>query len=97
MTECCMGDFEKRCRAALLLACECGQTDGDHHKAWVIDQMVRCLTACPNEYRTAIDCHGKEYSYQSLGRSLEYEMFIFEACAGEDGPDTYMWDVGIAP
>ncbi len=29
--------------AALLVAVRFGQTDGGHHKAWVIDQMVRAL------------------------------------------------------
>lgn len=29
---------------ALQLAREYGQTDGAHHKAWVIDQMVRALS-----------------------------------------------------
>lgn len=32
-----------RIRKALTLANSFGQTDGDHHKAWVIDQMVRAL------------------------------------------------------
>ena len=29
---------------ALRIAFSYGGTDGDHHKAWVIDQMVRALT-----------------------------------------------------
>ena len=51
------------------------QIDGDFHKAWVIDQMVRAL------------CETNE-SYNTL---------IAEACDGEDGPETYDWDCGIAP
>lgn len=39
-----MTDEQKRIRAALALAMRYGGTDGDHHKAWVIDQMVRELT-----------------------------------------------------
>jgi len=31
-----------RIQAALNLAYRYGQIDGGHHKAWVIDQMVRC-------------------------------------------------------
>jgi len=27
----------------------------------------------------------------------EYEEVVAEACDGEDGPDTYEWDCGIAP
>lgn len=41
-----------------------GRDDGDHHKAYAIDQMVRILA-------------GDRYEG-----------------AGDDGPDTYEWDVG---
>lgn len=58
---------------AIDLAIRYGQIDGAHHKAWVIDQMVRLLLA------------------------KDYARVIKESCAGEDGPDTYGWDVGIAP
>jgi hypothetical protein len=58
---------------ALDIAKSYGGIDGDHHKAWVIDQMCRAL----------------------LGE--EYEKFVADARAGEDGPETYEWDVGIAP
>ena len=50
-----------------------GQIGGDHHKAWVIDQVF-CNLA------------GKDY-----------EKLIAEYCSGEDGPNTYEWDKGIAP
>ena len=58
---------------AVDVALEFGQTDGDHHKMWVIDQMVRYLVGD------------------------RYEQVIAEYEAGEDGPDTYSWDEGIAP
>lgn len=35
---------EDRITSALDIAAEYGQTDGEHHKAWVIDRMVRALT-----------------------------------------------------
>jgi len=31
------------CMEAVSLAARYGQIDGDHHKTWVIDQMVRSL------------------------------------------------------
>ena len=34
----------RRIARALKLASAYGSIDGDHHKAWVIDQMVRVLT-----------------------------------------------------
>ena len=59
--------------AALELAIQYGQIDGDHHKAWVIDQIVRALTGD------------------------NYDNVIADACDGEDGPQTYDWNCGIAP
>jgi hypothetical protein len=58
---------------ALMLAMRFAQIDGGHHKAWVIDQMVRELTG--HEYEAWVRRHNK----------------------GDDGPDTYEWDEGIAP
>jgi hypothetical protein len=59
--------------SALALIRGCGGIDGEHHKAWVIDQVARILA-------------GKEY-----------EEWVAETKSGEDGPDTYEWDEGIAP
>lgn len=65
--------MSERERRAIELAVRCGGIDGAHHKAWVIDQMVRILAGD------------------------EYENVVRDAKAGEDGPDTYEWDEGIAP
>jgi hypothetical protein len=62
-----------RIEEALTIAIRYGGFDGAHHKAWVIDQMVRALTGD------------------------DYEEFVAEACDGEDGPETYSWDEGVAP
>ncbi|MCX6217592.1 hypothetical protein [Spirosoma sp.] len=48
-------------------------TDGEHHKAWVLDQITRLIT---------VD---------------DYDAFVAQAKAGKDGPDTYDWNIGIAP
>ena len=88
---------EERIKRAIEVAVQCGGHDGEPHKAWVIDQMVRCLTGCPTETRTAKTRSGQVYSYEALGESDEYIRLIVEAKAGEDGPDTYDWDVGIPP
>jgi len=63
----------ERIQLALELIGAYGQTDGGHHKAWVIDQTARLLTGDG------------------------YEAWVAEWCDGEDGPDTYTWDEGIAP
>lgn len=67
-----MTDSE-RIKKALTLIVRFGGINGDHHKAWVIDQVVRALA----------------------GRG--YRKFVRDACDGEDGPETYSWDEGIAP
>lgn len=38
-----MEEKEERIEKALSYAWRYGQIDGDHHKMWVIDQMVRAL------------------------------------------------------
>lgn len=43
-------DKKDRIEHALRIAAEFGQTDGAHHKAWVIDQMVYALTGSSKKY-----------------------------------------------
>jgi len=91
-----MSDKE-RIEKAIDFAVRYGGIDGGHHKMWVIDQMVRALTGCPMVTKTAKDVHGNDYTYEDQGESPEYMALVAEACDGEDGPETYSWDVGIAP
>lgn len=70
-----------------------GVPDGDHHKMWVIDQMVRALTGCPMVERTARDYRGEPYTYVTQGESEEYLAFV-RAYETEDVGD---WEKGIAP
>lgn len=74
---------------ALHVASEYAMYDGDHHKMWVIDQMVRHLTGCPTEQRSKVDATGKPYTFDVLGESEAYREFV-----GDDEDD---WDEGIAP
>lgn len=73
------------------------KVDGDHHKQWVIDQMVRHLTGCPMIDKKGVDHRGNEYTYQTLGESEEYLQWVRAYCDGEDGPETYEWDEGTPP
>ena len=84
--------MDKKIKKALDLAVRFGGIDGDHHKTWVIDQMVRALTGCP-----MLKFVSKEYSYMEQGESKEYKKLVADAKAGDDGPETYNWDCGIAP
>ena len=90
-------ELQARIQKALELAVQYGGIDGDHHKRWVIDQMVRTLTGCPTIQQEDIDALGEKYTYDALGESEEYKTLVREAKEGEDGPETYDWDTGIAP
>lgn len=82
---------------ALSVAFSYGGTDGAHHKAWVIDQMIRALINCPRTIKRH-KCHdGSVIEDITYGESEEYKKFVKGLCAGGDGPDTYEWDPGIAP
>ena len=82
---------------AIDYAIKYGGIDGDHHKAWVIDQMVRALTECPEIEVTKLDCNGLPYTFKAQGESDEYQKLVRDACAGDEGPNTYEWSTGIAP
>jgi hypothetical protein len=89
--------MDQRISDALDIAVRYGGIDGDHHKAWVIDQMVRCLTGCPKIPTEAVDSKGQRFTYERLGESDEYSALVKEACEGDDGPTTYSWSEGVAP
>jgi len=63
---------DMKIRTALRMIGDYGDTDGAHHKMWVLDQVVRILAD-------------------------DYDAWLKEHLDGEDGPNTYGWDEGIAP
>lgn len=83
-------DDAARIERALAYASRYGQVKGDHHKMWVIDQMVRALLGCLVAVRQRGALSGPLYQYKAQDESVEYRNF-----AGCD-PD-YPWDEGIAP
>lgn len=90
-------DSRRRIEKALEFARRYGQIDDAPHRVWVIDQMVRALLGCPGVQATAKDCRGEPYDYKAQGESEAYKTWVKEANEGDDGPDTYTWDTGIAP
>jgi hypothetical protein len=90
-------ELQGRIGKALEIAVKYNGIDGGHHKTWVIDQMVRALTGCPTLQRESTDANGKKYFYDALGESEEYRELVRKAREGEDGPETYDWNTGIAP
>lgn len=85
---------------ALYFISKYGQIDGDHHKAWVIDQCARILTGCPIIVARATwktdDTQHEEWRV-SVDDGDRYREFITEMKAGEDGPETYGYEEGITP
>lgn len=76
-----------------------GQIDGDHHKAWVLDQVARILSGATVEVRVARwTDHPDEYRFYVLDDSDEYHQWVEEyEERDEDGEPQYNYDVGIAP
>lgn len=53
-----------------------------------------------NQYSQIDGAHHKAWTIDQVVRALtegEYDDFVGNHCAGEDGPDTYDWDKGIPP
>lgn len=70
-----------------------GQIDGDHHKAWVLDQIVRVLKGTKVCVAIAKWDDGQEEYRISLGKpSLKYLNWVNEMRSGG-----YEYDEGIAP
>lgn len=74
-----------------------GTIDGEHHKTWVLDQVTRILNGAPVKIMLAKWDDGLEEYRFTIGSSKKYKKFVKDHCDGEDGPNTYEWDVGIAP
>lgn len=58
--------------------------------------MVRALTDCPMIESGAGDTQVFGLHYVQ-GESEAYRAWVRATCEGEDGPETYSWDTGIAP
>lgn len=75
-----------------------GGFDGEHHKTWVLDQVARILHGTPVIRKEARWDNGETELRVTLGKpSAGYLKWVRELKAGEDGPDTYDYDEGIAP
>lgn len=76
-----------------------GQIDGDHHKQWVMDQCMRIIHGTKLIIVKAKWDDGlEEYRVKLEDKpSKKYLNWVKEMCDGEDGPETYSYDEGIAP
>lgn len=82
---------------ALLYIMKYGGIDGAHHKDWVLDQVARILNDAPVEIRLAKWSNGQEEYRFEVRTSQKYMDWVAECKNGEDGPDTYSYEEGIAP
>jgi hypothetical protein len=75
-----------------------GGIDGAHHKDWVLDHVARILKGTKVIIKIAKWGDGVENTRFSLDEpTLEYHSWVTELKNGEDGPETYGYDIGIAP
>ena len=76
---------------ALELIAEYGYIDGESHKQWIIDQVVRMLTLCPTIKKEFKSQNDTLYYFDVLGKSEEYKEWI-HSCEVD-----YTWNTGISP
>lgn len=74
-----------------------GGIDGAHHKNWVLDQVSRILNDAPVVVKVAEWSNGKKEERYAVGSNQKYENWVINICDGEDGPNTYSYEEGIAP
>lgn len=65
--------MEERIEMALEIAWRYGQIDGAHHKAWVIDQMVRALCENEERYKNWVEAYEAPLKY---GEYYEWDVGI---------------------
>lgn len=76
-----------------------GQIDGDHHKAWVLDQVARILNGTPVVCKEARWDNGYSELRESTGEpSQRYKDWVADMCGEEcDGEYEYMYYEGTPP
>lgn len=71
--------------------------DGGHHKAWVLDQVARVLHKSPVRHIERRWDNGLVDHRYDVEDNEAYHEWVRKVKDGEDGPDTYSYDEGIAP
>lgn len=65
-----------------------------------LEERIRAALQVIVNYGCVDGAHHKMWVIDQAMRSLtgeQYEAFVSSYCNGENGPDTYEWDTGIAP
>ena len=66
----------------------------------VTQSRIDCALDIAKTYGGFDGAHHKAWAIDQMCRALlgdEYDAFVASAKAGEEGPETYEWDVGLAP
>lgn len=74
--------------------------NGSHSCSGVLQEKINKTLEFSVEYGGIDGAHHKDQVIDQIVRLLagdNYDEVVKEARAGEDGPDTYTWDCGIAP
>lgn len=72
--------------------------DGSHHKDWLIDQVARILKGTKVVVKVAKWENGHTAQRFTLGEPpSSYWDWVKEMEDGEDGPNTYIYNFGVAP
>ncbi len=85
--------------------CTCGYKwktgkNGSHSCSATLGKTMDNAVDLAVEYGGIDGAHHKDWVIDQMIMVLSgdrYEEIVKEACAGEDGPNTYSWDCGIAP
>ena len=73
-----------------------GQIDGEHHKTWVLDQVVQLLNGTPVILTEARWANGHTELRYTLGEPSEKYLAWVKEYKGED-EEEYGYDEGIPP
>lgn len=87
--------MQVRISNAMMLADIYGGIDGEHHKEWLLDQMVRALTGCKFEIINGRSVDIKEVDHDKP--SEEYTAWITARIEDGDYEWGEGWHEGIAP
>ena len=71
-----------------------GQIEGEHHKAWVLDQVVRILLGAPVTVKLAKWSDGQsELRFMTGAPGAAYESWVRSMNSGDETP----YNMGVAP
>lgn len=61
--KCNSSNFQLRCEKAIEFALQYGSFDGEHHKQWALDQIIRILCGNLNNYKKRLKQWNSDEEY----------------------------------